>query len=154
VAAIGQKVEQAGTNNKPGEQKVEKSGIFRFTLHVIIGIAGWGVFGYFWFIVIKRGIGRGIPVAIVAMAVFAVFLIVLTSLWVKHNIGISRQNRRRTAVAVTQQSYIIDKVGAEVEIKDIEVLKNSALIEITVENRKKMFKAISVQTGIEETEGK
>jgi hypothetical protein len=147
VAAIGQKVEQAGTNNKPGEQKVEKNGIFRFTLHVIIGIAGWIVFGYFWFIVIKRGIDRGILVAIVAMAVFAVFLIVLTSLWIKHNIEISRQNRRRAAVAVTQQPYIIDKVGAEVEIEDIEVLKNSALIEITVENNKKMFKSISAQTG-------
>jgi hypothetical protein len=81
------------------------------------------------------------------MAVFAVFLIVLTSLWIKHNIEISRQNRRRAAVAVTQQPYIIDKVGAEVEIEDIEVLKNSALIEITVENNKKMFKSISAQTG-------
>ncbi|MCD6380519.1 hypothetical protein J7M07_08775 [bacterium] len=147
MTAIGQKLEQSDTNNNPGEQKIEESGILRFTLHVIIGIAGWVVFGYFWVIVIKRGIGSGIPVAIVAMAVFAIFLVALTSLWIKHNIKISRRNRRRSVLAVSQQLYTLDKVGSEVEIKDIEMLKNSPLIEITVENSKKMFKSISAQTG-------
>ncbi len=137
-------MEQPGKNSKRREQEIERSGIVRFVLHVIIGIAGWTAFGYFWFTVIRRGVGSKVPVSIVAMAVFMILLVALTSIWVKHNIRISKRNRRRSAVAISKQPYTLDKVGAEVEIEDIEALKNSALIEITVTESKKVFKSLTV----------
>ena len=138
-------MEQSGTNSKRGEQAIERSGIVRFVLHVMIGIAGWTAFGYFWFVVIRRGVGSRVPVSIIAMAIFMILLVALTSLWVKHNIRISKRNRRRSTGGISKQAYTLDKAGAEVEIEDIEALKNSALIEITVAENRKVFKSLTVQ---------
>jgi len=133
------------TGKREVKESIETSGLFRFILHLIIGIAGWTVFGYFWFVVIKRGIGRGIPIAVISMAVFTFLIITLTSLWIRHNINISKRNRRRTSPDISPEPYAFDKVGAEVKIEDVELLKRSPLIEITVDAGKKLFKPLQVQ---------
>ncbi|MDZ7860788.1 MAG: hypothetical protein U5O15_09045 [Candidatus Krumholzibacteriota bacterium] len=134
------------TDKREGKDSIETSGVLGFILHVIIGIAGWTVFGYFWFVVIKRGVGRGIPIAVISMAVFTFLLVTFTSLWIRHNINISKRNRRRTTPDISPNTYAFDKVGAEVKIEDIEVLKKSPLIEVTVDAGKKIFKPLQVQT--------
>lgn len=114
----------------------------RLALHVVITTAGWAFFGYFWFVVIRRGwYSKGIPLALIMMGVFITLLLVVTGIWVRHNIAIGRKNRRRGAPVFKEGIYLKDKTGLDVVIADMESIKGSAVIEISIENGKKVIEA-------------
>jgi len=136
--------------NRGGERDVspEKGGLLRLACHVIITSAGWVFFGYFWFVVIRRGwYGKGIPLALMAMAAFTVLLLVLTSFWIRHNIRIAKEERRRSAPDIECGGFIDDKTGLELVVDDIDSLKQSPVIDIEIIDGRKLVTTGSVAGG-------
>jgi len=122
------------------EHKPKKGGHLRLALHVILISAGWIIFGYFWFTVIKRGwYGRGIPLALIAMALFSVVLVVLISLWIRHNKNIARENRRKSVPQIEDSSFLEDKTGLELVFENISLLKKAQVVEIEITGSRKFF---------------
>ncbi len=135
------------------EVRPERGGLFRLASHVIITSAGWVFFGYFWFVVIRRGwYGKGIPLALVAMAAFTVLLLLLTSLWIRHNIRIARKNRRKAAPDIQYSEFIDDKTGLELVVDDIDSIKGSRVVDIEITDGRKIITAGSLAGGAEDVE--
>jgi len=141
-------------NNADQELMPEKGGKLRLVVHVVLISAGWIVFGYFWFTVIRRGwYGRGIPVALIAMAMFSVLLVILISIWIRHNKNIARENRRKSAPSVEDNAFIGDKTGLELVFEDIFELKRAEVIDIEIDGGRKIIRpgsAGDTETGQEE----
>jgi hypothetical protein len=117
--------------------KPKSGGKLRLTLHVVMISAGWLIFGYFW---LRRGwYGRGIPLTLIAMALFSVLLVILNSLWIRHNKNIARENRRRSVPDIEDSSFIPDKTGLDIVFEDIEALKEAPVIEIEVTEGRKLI---------------
>ena len=127
-------------NGEDRELKPRKGGNLRLALHVILISAGWIIFGYFWFTVIRRGwYGRGIPVALIAMALFSVVLVITISLWIRHNKNIARENRRKSVPQIEDSSFLEDKTGLELVFEDISSLRKAQVVEIEIREGRKFI---------------
>ncbi|MBD3179011.1 hypothetical protein GF321_04755 [bacterium] len=121
--------------------KPKSGGKLRLVLHIVMILAGWAIFGYFWFTVIRRGwYGRGIPLTLIAMALFSVLLVILNSLWIRHNKNIAKDNRRKSVPEIEDSAFIPDKTGLEIVFNDIEALKEAPVIEIEVTEGRKLIR--------------
>ncbi|MFO7915160.1 MAG: hypothetical protein R6U43_05660 [Candidatus Krumholzibacteriales bacterium] len=128
-------------NGADRELKPKKGGYLRLALHVILISVGWIFFGYFWYTVIKRGwYGRGIPLTLIAMALFSVLLVVLISLWIKHNKNIARENRRKSVPEIEDSSFLKDKTGLQVVFEDISLLRKAPVVEIEIRGGRKFIR--------------
>ena len=112
----------------------------RIALHVAIAVVGWSLFVYFWRVVGERGLSPGAALSLIAMAVFLAAMIISTTLWIVHNVRIARFNRRRGNRPVPELPFVKDKIGYSVESEGFDALRRARLIEVAVENEKKIYR--------------
>ena len=112
----------------------------RMAFHVALAVVGWVLFAYFWRVVGERGLSPGAVVSLIAMATFLAVVIITTTLWIVHNLRISRSDRRTGDRPVAEVPYQVDKIGHTVESEGFDALKHADLIEVAVENGKKIYR--------------
>jgi hypothetical protein len=135
-------VPNMGSNKEKRETGSEGGSPPRIALHVAIAVVGWALFVYFWRVVGERGLSAGAVLSLVAMAVFLAAVIISTTLWIAHNLRISRFNRRKGNRAVPELPYIKDKIGHTVESEGFDSLRRAPFIEVAVEDEKKIYRSV------------
>ena len=112
----------------------------RIAFHVAIAVFGWILFGYFWRVVGERGMSSGVILSLVAMAIFLATVIIMTTLWIMHNIRISRSDRRTGNRPVAEAIYQQDKIGHTIEGEGFDSLRSADMIEVAVKDGKKIYR--------------
>lgn len=95
-------------------------------LHVVLIIAGWGVFGWFWWKVLFQ---QPLETHSLSLLIAAALIIspTITLIWVLHNLGIhTRKGARQTSITIAP-SYTRDWMGITVHA-DFETLKTAPRI--------------------------
>ena len=88
----------------------------RFRGRLILGIAGWLIFGVGWWRVIDQD---GAPFSIRTMVILAaitVAIFVATSAWVWHNRAIYRRKGSRGTVRTVRRIYTRDRLGRPLDL--------------------------------------
>ena len=112
----------------------------RMAFHVAIAVVGWVLFAYFWRVVGERGLSPGAVISLIAMATFLALVIIMTTLWIVHNLRISRSDRRTGNRHVAEVPYHQDKIGHTIESEGFDSLRNADMIEVAVEDGKKIYR--------------
>jgi hypothetical protein len=111
--------------------------------HGAIAIFGWLLFAYFWRVVTRVGLSAGAKAALLAMVIFLSILLVLTVWWIAHNLSIGRRDRRRGNRDLVEKLYLFDAVGMRVEMPDHARMKSASVIEITIDESHKTYRAMA-----------
>ncbi len=119
----------------------------RMAFHVAIAVVGWILFAYFWRVVGERGLSPGAAVSLIAMAAFLAIVITMTTLWIVHNLKISRNDRRTGDRPVAEVPYHQDKIGHTIESEGFDSLRSADMIEVVVEGEKKIYRRVKVGSG-------
>ncbi len=112
----------------------------RIVFHVVIAVLGWILFAYFWRVVGERGLSSGVIISLVAMAIFLATVIIMTTLWIVHNIRISRSDRRTGNRPVAEFLYQQDKIGQTIEGEGFDTLRSADMIEVAIKDGKKIYR--------------
>ena len=131
-------------NNK--QFKPESGSPPRMAFHVAIAVVGWILFAYFWRVVGERGLSPGAAISLISMAIFLAVVIIMTTFWIVHNLKISRSDRRTGNRPVEEVPYKKDKIGHTIEGEGFDSLKSADMIEVAVEDGKKIYRRAKVDS--------
>ncbi len=112
-------------------------------LHFFASLVLWGIFLYYWYIVSGQEIGGGTSLAIKVLSGLAVVGILITILWVAHNLRLARVNRRTSSRPCPPESLTRDRLGRPVDAPDLATLREAALVDITVTEAGKSYRPVS-----------
>lgn len=101
----------------------------RSRLHILLGVLLWVVFGYYWYIVVRRPITAHTQLALLIVGSIVVSVTLIMFGWVLHNTRLSRRNRRfeRSDAPPGPES---DFLGRTFTATDGQQIKSAAYIEV------------------------
>jgi len=103
-------------------------------MHVFVSILMWGLFGYYWYVVLGREIDEATAQAIQGLAVVVVSGLLLTLFWVRYNLRLARKNRRRGAPPPAAESLERDALARPVVAPALPVLQQARVVQITLDD--------------------
>ncbi|MFO7652694.1 MAG: hypothetical protein R6X25_02625 [Candidatus Krumholzibacteriia bacterium] len=105
----------------------------RHLLHGLASAAMWGVFVYYWIIVLGREIGPSTVRSLAILGVIIVLGLVVTLFWVRHNLRLAaRLNRRRDAPPAPPEVLERDTLGRPVNAPPLAELRYAPVVDISV----------------------
>jgi hypothetical protein len=107
--------------------------------HLVVAIAGWALFVYWWAIVLGRTGASEMRFTgwFLALSLFAVLLV--TGAWVAHNTHLYRARNARKQVRRLRVSFHQDTLGRSVQAEDDQSLTRAAFIRIVVDGGRKRY---------------
>jgi hypothetical protein len=119
----------------------------RNLLHVIISIAMWGLFAYYWRIVLGREIGPSTLRALTILGLTVVAGLLATLAWVSHNKRLARKfaGRRRQTPAASLPVLEQDTIGRAVVQPGLEALRAARVVDITADEHCKTYQVGRVE---------
>jgi poly-beta-1,6-N-acetyl-D-glucosamine biosynthesis protein PgaD len=114
----------------------------RQSLHFLVSILMWGLYGYYWYVVLRRGISPTTVQAIQALAVIVICGLLLTLFWVRYNLRLARGDRRRGAPAPPDERLEHDTLGRAVEGPGLPALRRARIVQVRLDDEgRKVFAA-------------
>ena len=104
----------------------------RHILHVVISLAMWCLFGYYWYVVLGREIPDTTVRALGILSVVIVAGLIATFWWVHHNMRLARRNRRNTPPPTRPETFTHDTLGRVIEAPDPAELRQAKIVDIGV----------------------
>lgn len=104
----------------------------RHLVHVVISLAMWCLFGYYWYVVLGREISDTTVRALGILSIVIVAGLIATFWWVSHNMRLARRNRRNTPPPVKPETFERDTLGRAIVAPDMLELKAAHVIDIDV----------------------
>ena len=106
--------------------------MLRHAMHAIAAVLLWAVFGYYWWIVLRRPMNPDTRTALSILAILVLAGVIFLTAWVFHNIRIyrtrQRRKERRKALADNDRDYL----GRRIVMDDPYMLLRSNYIEVEV----------------------
>jgi len=114
----------------------------RHLVHVLVSIAMWCLFGYYWYVVLGRELGPGTVRAMETLGVVIVVGLVVTGLWIGHNLRVARkfEGRRQGFRESADATLERDTIGRNVERPDLAELRAARVVEIDADEKSKTYR--------------
>lgn len=106
--------------------------------HALLSIAGWILFGWFWWTVFARPIDRTALYTFGLLLVALVAIVVIHLIWVRFNLDLYRTRGQRTQVRQVAFTATADCLGRTFEGADWDRLRRAGSIEVTVDPDRKI----------------
>jgi hypothetical protein len=114
---------------------------WRRVLHTFLALAGWGLFAYWWWIVVHRVSMREVRFTGLFIAIAFVVCIAVTGLWVMWNVSIYKRKGPRTKVRPSRLDYSHDPLGRTVQMEaPTTTLLEAPVIRITLDGARKSYR--------------
>ena len=119
----------------------------RHLLHVLVSLAMWGLFGYYWRVVLGREIGPGTVRAMLLLVSLVLIGLAVTILWVGHNLRLARkfEGRRRGARQVPDPELARDTLGRAIAQPGLATLRAARIIDIDADEDTKTYTAAGAE---------
>jgi len=116
----------------------------RHVLHVLVSIAMWCLFGYYWQVVLGREIGSGTVRALIILGLTVVLGLLLTMIWVAHNLRLARKfaGRRQAPREVGPPPMEQDTIGRVLQHPGLNNLRNAQVVEIDADEDSKSYTVV------------
>jgi hypothetical protein len=128
------------TPTKREPQQAEPS---RRALHAVIAIAGWIVFGYWWWLVFRRVNATEVRYTVWFLGVALFVIVLVTALWALHNKMLFRRLGPRTKLRDVAEDFSRDTVGRPVDMPAVpEECLTADVIVIRIEGHTKVYQPV------------
>jgi len=116
----------------------------RHLIHVLVSIAMWCLFGYYWYIVLGREIGPSTTRAMQILALVVLAGLVVTGLWIAHNLRLARKfaGRRRGVRASPDPALAHDTIGRPGRQPGLAERRAAAIVDITADAEGKAYRIV------------
>lgn len=111
----------------------------RETIHLLVTLFFWGLFGYWWAKIIPQTSARDVFDALLLISLSILCTLVLTLVWVRHNIRIFRRKGPRKGLPSVSENRSADRIGVPIVHPGTEALKHSQVVTISRQNDRKQF---------------
>jgi hypothetical protein len=125
----------------------------RTIIHILLGALLWGVFGYYWHIVMQRPVSPEMKRALVIVSIIVAGITLFDLLWIFHNVRISRRTRRRNR-REGELPPAADFLGRAFVVQSDDMIRRAGYVEVHVvemadaENREAGYKLFRVSDAI------
>ena len=127
------------TNGYPETPEVEARAGWRF-LHLLLAVAGWVLFVYWWLIVFRRVTPTEIRFTLIFLAAAAAIIVLVTAFWVVHNKSLFRKRNARVRPIEASGAVKHDAIGRRVRFAESrDTLADSALVRVQMEAGEKVY---------------
>ena len=132
-----------------------QAGPGRRLYHLLVSIAGWALFVYWWVVVIVgRASRQQITFTVLFIASTLVLCVLITSLWTLHNLGISRRKRGRWLVPAVREDFSTDSLGHPIRFEGgLEAARDDPVVQIRLENGRKHYRPSSTVRNRSQADG-
>jgi hypothetical protein len=114
----------------------------RQVLHMLVSVAGWLLFLYWWSIVLREVSRRTVEMTGLFLLVSLVLVVVMTVLWTWHNQRLFERKGPRTQLREVPEDYSQDIIGRAVAFEGSrERIQSEPEVEIVVEPGRKTYRA-------------
>jgi hypothetical protein len=103
----------------------------RTTLHILLGVLLWAVFGYYWYLVMQQPITHETRRALLAVGSIIAAITIFDALWVVHNVRIARFGKRRARQTKVEPAAT-DFLGRAFVAQSDDVIRKANYIEVHV----------------------
>lgn len=104
----------------------------RHLIHTLISVLMWCLFGYYWYLVTARGFSRSSLEALGILSAIITLGLVLTFLWVTHNVRLARRDRRQEARQSPEENLEQDYLSRPVSAPGLQELRQARLIDLSL----------------------
>jgi len=116
------------------------AGPLRSVFHTLIALARWVLFGYWWWLVSRRVSGQEIRFTLVMIAIALAVILLLTAVWVLHNLQIFRARGPRMNLRVVKEDFSHDTVGRNVRFPAVpEDCLSAAVVRVRLHEGMKVY---------------
>ena len=127
------------TNGYPETPEIEARAGWRF-LHLLLALAGWVLFVYWWLIVFRRVTPAEIRFTLIFIAAAAAIIVLVTGFWVLHNKSLFRRRNARLRPIEASSLVKHDAIGRRVRFAESrDTLADSALVRVQMEAGEKVY---------------
>lgn len=105
----------------------------RHVHHVVISILAWCLFGYHWWIVAQRHMNPQTFFAMKTLGALVFSGLLLTLLWVVHNLRLARSYGRRQGFAAPPEPFATDTLERPIVAPDVTALQAAQMVEISLD---------------------
>ena len=103
-------------------------------LHYLISILLWILFGYYWYVVVQRQIGRDSVQPLGILFAITVLGLAVTLWWIAHNKRIASKGRRTETLPQPPEPFDQDYLGRPLVGSTVEDLKKARIIDIDLDD--------------------
>jgi hypothetical protein len=116
----------------------------RRLFHLLLAIAGWVLFVYWWILVLGRVSREEVRFTGIFILVTAVVVVAVTAIWSIHNRMLYRRKGPRTHVRIVPEDYTRDRLGRHVSFAGTpEALRTDPFVLIRLEHEGKTYRPAS-----------
>jgi hypothetical protein len=127
------------TNGFPDTPEVEASRGRRL-LHLLLALAGWVLFIYWWLLVFRRVTPQEIRFTLIFLAVAAAVIVLVTGFWVFHNKSLFRRRNARVRPIEVSSAIKHDAIGRRIRFAESrDTLVESPLVRVQMEGGEKVY---------------
>ena len=117
-----------------------EAGPARRGLHLLVAAAGWVLFSWWWILVLGRTSGAEVGFTLTFLALALTVIVLVTSVWVAHNVSLFRRKRPRRTVRERVIETERDTLGRGLSVVGHRgSLQESPIVRITVEGESKVY---------------
>lgn len=102
----------------------------RTTVHIILGVILWVVFGYYWYLVVRQPVTEHTRLALSVVGSIVGLITLFLFFWVIHNIRIDRRHGRRKQRSQSSTAPPTDFLGRTFVAPDENAMKTAPYVEI------------------------
>lgn len=130
-------------------EPLQQAGPVRRTIHLLVALAGWVLFTYWWWLVMRQTGRDQIVWTLTFIAISLAVIVLATVLWVVHNVRLSRRKGPRLKVGTRPAGERAGtRTPAPLPQRGDAGLTTSPLVRVVVEGGTKAYRASESSAGI------
>lgn len=106
----------------------------RHALHVVFSLLMWVLFGYYWYVVGQRSINPATIDAVLALGGLVSVGVILTMVWVAHNIRLSHKYGRRKGFPAPPESFDEDYLKRPLVHPPVLELRRAKIVNVSLDD--------------------
>ena len=133
----------------PGQSPpLVQAGPLRRVFHSLVALAGWVLFGYWWWLVARRVSAHEVRFTLLVIGIALGVIVLLTAAWALHNIMIFRRRGPRTHLRAVVQDFSHDTVGRSVQLPRLpEDCLTAGFVKVNLQHGAKVYVAAPPSAG-------
>lgn len=118
-----------------------EAGPGRRVFHTLLAVAGWVLFGYWWWLVFHRVSGQEVRFTALFIAFSLAIIVLVTAAWAFHNLSIYARRGPRKRIREVRPDFSHDRVGRDVTFRDAASLQRAAVVYVGLGETGKVYEA-------------
>lgn len=103
-------------------------------LHYLASILMWILFGYYWYVVVERQIGRDSLEPVGILVIMTAIGLVITLWWIAHNKRIAAKGNRKTFMKAPLEPFEFDNLNRPILAPAMDILQSADRISVSVDD--------------------